>query len=375
MKIVYISNSIIPSRTANSIHVMKMCQAFADNGHEVVLLAPDRYKEYEKNIDDIYEYYGVRRNFEIKKLWYPNNKFLKGKDLFYGIGIFLFLLRHKTNITYSRFATGSLFSIFANVPSIYESHMPSWYSHKNERISFNLIKKMKQLIKIVVISDALKTIYNKSNTLPKHLIIEVEHDGTDISESIDKINFGGENVFNIGYIGHLYKGRGIDIIIECAKVLETINFHIIGGTEKDILYWKEQVSLPNLFFYGFMQPSKVSEYRNSFDILLAPYQREVNVSGNNNISTAEYMSPLKIFEYMGSKKTIICSDLPVIREILNDSNARLVAPDNIDEWLMAIEELRDSTELRNTLAQQAFKDVQKHTWLQRAKNLLQDIHK
>ena len=39
MNILYISNSIIPSRTANSIHVMKMCQAFADNGHEVTLLA------------------------------------------------------------------------------------------------------------------------------------------------------------------------------------------------------------------------------------------------------------------------------------------------------------------------------------------------
>ena len=70
MKIVYISNSIIPSRTANSIHVMKMCQAFADNGHEVVLLAPDRYKEYEEDIDDVYEYYGVRKNFEIRKLPY-----------------------------------------------------------------------------------------------------------------------------------------------------------------------------------------------------------------------------------------------------------------------------------------------------------------
>mgnify|MGYP001195289087 FL=1 len=48
MKILYISNSIIPSRTANSIHVMKMCQAFADNGHEVILLAPDKKKKYEK---------------------------------------------------------------------------------------------------------------------------------------------------------------------------------------------------------------------------------------------------------------------------------------------------------------------------------------
>lgn len=33
MKIVYLSASSIPSRTANSIHVMRMCAAFAKNGH------------------------------------------------------------------------------------------------------------------------------------------------------------------------------------------------------------------------------------------------------------------------------------------------------------------------------------------------------
>ena len=53
MKILYISKSIIPSRTANSIHVMKMCQAFADNGHEVVLLAPNTKNRYEKGVEDV----------------------------------------------------------------------------------------------------------------------------------------------------------------------------------------------------------------------------------------------------------------------------------------------------------------------------------
>ena len=38
MKILYISKSIIPSRTANSIHVMKMCQAFKFNNYCVDLL-------------------------------------------------------------------------------------------------------------------------------------------------------------------------------------------------------------------------------------------------------------------------------------------------------------------------------------------------
>jgi len=34
MKILYISNSIIPSKTANSINVMKMCEGFVDNSED-----------------------------------------------------------------------------------------------------------------------------------------------------------------------------------------------------------------------------------------------------------------------------------------------------------------------------------------------------
>ena len=85
MKILYISNSIIPSRTANSIHVMKMCQAFADNGHELILLAPDKKKRYEKKVDNLYEHYGVKENFIIKKLWCPS---VKGGAFFYTLAIF-----------------------------------------------------------------------------------------------------------------------------------------------------------------------------------------------------------------------------------------------------------------------------------------------
>lgn len=68
MKIVYISSSTIPSRTANSIHVMKMCQAFSKNGHQATLLAPDNHNEYEPDVECVYCYYGVDQCFEIIKL-------------------------------------------------------------------------------------------------------------------------------------------------------------------------------------------------------------------------------------------------------------------------------------------------------------------
>ena len=74
MKIVYISRSIIPSRTANSINVMKMCNAFASLGHEVVLLAPWTKKLEEKDINEDgsytlkkYKYDGFLNIVEIKE--------------------------------------------------------------------------------------------------------------------------------------------------------------------------------------------------------------------------------------------------------------------------------------------------------------------
>ena len=64
MRILYISNSTIPSRMANSIHVMKMCQAFSENGHKVVLLAPDIKQKYERGINNVFEFYGVKNSLK-----------------------------------------------------------------------------------------------------------------------------------------------------------------------------------------------------------------------------------------------------------------------------------------------------------------------
>ena len=39
MRLLYCAGSLIPSNSANSIHVMRMCEALAELGHEVVLFA------------------------------------------------------------------------------------------------------------------------------------------------------------------------------------------------------------------------------------------------------------------------------------------------------------------------------------------------
>ena len=81
------------------------------------------------------------------------------------------------------------------------------------------------------------------------------------------------------------------------------------------------------------------------------------------------MSPLKIFEYMSYKKAIIASDLVVLREVLSPKNAILVEPENIKDWINAINKLRNEKN-RESIANNALKDFKNCTWKNRALQIL-----
>lgn len=364
MKILYISKSIIPSRAANSIHVMKMCQAFADNGHEVILLAPDIKNKFETDVQDLYDYYGVKKNFKIKKLWHPN---LKGGAILYLLTIFFYLIfNKKTNLVYGRFLHGCYIAALLKNIVIFESHEPIFSKKSHRLFFFKKLINLKNFKKLIVISQALKTMYLKNGYLDDDKI-QVAHDGADeVLDFENKIDLlGAKNNLKVGYVGHLYKGRGVEIIIELAKKIDDITFHIVGGLDQDILYWKtytNNLNLKNIFFYGFISPKDTTKYRNSFDIVLAPYAKEVTVEGKGD--TSKFMSPIKIFEYMSHKKAIIASDLPVIREVLNNENSILIDYDDKELWINSIKNLSNFKN-RERISNQALIDFKKFTWKNR----------
>ena len=367
MKILYISKSVIPSRSANSIHVMKMCQAFADNGHKVTLLAPDIKDLYEQDINDNHKFYGVKKNFNLKKLFHPD---IKGGALLYTIAIFFYLLFNKKfDLVYGRFLHGIYVATLLKNKVIYETHLPVSEKKNHRLVIFNKLVRSKYLKKLIVISQALKNRYLERGYL-NDKEIKVAHDGADAVKNFDdKIELLGKKIFlKAGYVGHLYKGRGIETIIECAKRINDVTFHLVGGLKEDIEYWKtysENFNLNNIFFYGFVSPNETTRYRNSFDILLAPYEKKVSIFGSNIADTSKFMSPLKIFEYMSHNKPIIVSDLPVIREVLSENNSILVEPDSIQAWINSINKLKDS-KIRQLIADQALNDFNYYSWRNRA---------
>lgn len=365
MKINYLAESIIPSRSANSIHVMQMCAALSDLGHQVTLVVPKfKNTQIEKEVVNVFTFYGVLDTFEIQYISKPS---IPGGVYIRAIKAALFAKKNK-GIIYSRDYWGSLFASFLGSTVYHEFHQPMPKYRGWRGFLSNKFHKSPKLKKIIVISKALKNIFTKSGIAQERIL--VAHDAA--MEDQHKAEYLVDG-FHIGYVGHLYEGRGVELIFEIASKLPNYYFHLIGGNENDIQRHKENNPPNNIIFHGFLPPSKVGGLRKSMDILLAPYQKEVKIWGGLK-NTVDYMSPLKIFEYMSSKKPIIVSDLPVLHEVLNTENAVFCNAENAKEWVKAIQSLHQDDDKRKLIASNAYQDFkQKYTWKQRAKMIMKEI--
>lgn len=367
MKIIYLSNSKIPSRTANSINVMKMCQAFVQNGHEVILLIPD-HQDVEPNVHDPYEFYGVDPCFKIKKL--PRKIMSMEIVLKYNSIVSLYVRLHRPDLIFARCHSLKYSLSTIGQPVVLDAHKLI----TKDNLQLSELIHSQHFRRLVVTCETLRESYQKLYDIPNSLI-RVAHNGADGPKSFEKLDLGSPARLQVGYVGHLYPWKGMEIISELAKSCSWADFHIIGGTEPDLDHWKSNLKrLGNIFFYGFLPPSKTDRYRQSVDVLVAPYQHYVSSDGSG-VSATRSLSPLKIFEYMAAGKAIMASDSLFIREVLDHKvTAWLCDPEEPKSWISGLTYLRDNPELQNSLglkAREKFKA--NYTWKIRASNVIEGL--
>ena len=111
------------------------------------------------------------------------------------------------------------------------------------------------------------------------------------------------------YAGSTLGWKGTDIIPEIAKAMPDILFVIVGATEEK----KED----NIQYVRKQDLRKVPIYLRAANLLIAPYR-------SDSERAQRYFSPIKVFEYMASGVPFVTTDLPAVREFLNEENAFLV---------------------------------------------------
>jgi glycosyltransferase involved in cell wall biosynthesis len=373
MRIACISASRIPSTTANSMQAMKACQALSQLGHDVHLFAPQGEKQLKST--NLASLYGLKSAFRVT--WLPSRPLLHRYDFAFQAA--RKARQIKANLAYVWFYQAGIFSLLAHLPVILELHGPA--EGNFGPLAFRLFQKMPGTKRLLPITMSLARHYHEQFkvNLGDPQLVRVAPNGVDL-ERYTGLPAPGEarkmlglpEIFTAGYSGHFYPGRGMDLLLQLAERFPNVHFLWVGGREQDVHNWREQLAgknISNISLTGFVENTRLPHYQAAADILLMPYERVI--SGSSGGNSASYASPMKMFEYLACRRAIISSDLPVIREVLNSANAMLCPPGDIKAWSQALNQLVENATTRQSLANQAWLDVQQYTWLERARKALE----
>jgi glycosyltransferase involved in cell wall biosynthesis len=376
VKIACIALARIPYYTANSIQAMKTCQAMAQLGHDVTLLAFDNPEAGGvQPWDAVATFYGLQTQFDI--IYFPFHKrgFIRRLFPWRALRKALTL---KPDLLYVWPVQSAVGGLLFRKPVVLEIHDrpsgqlgPLWYEF------FLRLSGRKRLVLITrALRNALEQAY--SPILPEGQVV-IAPNGVDLERFEDlpdiqtaRRELGFPDRVTVMCTGHLYAGRGADLFLELAPEFPDVHFLWAGGRSDDVTVWRDratQAGMDNVTFTGFVPNQELPLYQAAADILLMPYG--TTIAGSSGGNSADICSPMKMFEYLATGRAIISSDLPVIREILHEENAVFCPPEDLPAWKEALSNLITSPGKRAALAERARKDAKKYTWVARSERILQ----
>lgn len=366
--LIYLADTVIPSTTANSVHIMKICEAFSAAGHAVELWVPEGPSQTVA-LGEIFAYYHILTPFKV--CFFKRRRGALAK-LRQSLEVVRSLKKRNHTPVYTRDLYTSVIAVNLGLPVIFEWH----HFRKNYRYPFAFLYRRflqsDRLKHSVVITQALGEQLQAAGIAAE--AITVVPDAASPPSCEEQLDLEGEGRYQVGYLGHLYPGKGMEIIAQLPSRMPQVDFHIVGGRQADIDQWKQQVAAPNLHFHGHISQASISKYLNAFDCCLLPNQQSVKTSGGQKMDIGKVTSPLKMFDYMAHAKPIIASDLPVLREVLHDDIAVFCAADQVAEWKAAIEKLQAQPDLAKRMGQAAQAEfIQQFSWQKRAQRIYEII--
>lgn len=382
MKIVYIANARIPTEKANGYQIAKMCEEFAKLSNEVELIVPTRVNIIN---EDVYTYYGLERNFSIRYIncidFFIFQRFL-GKLSFYFQHLFfllriLFIKTDKNSIVYTRSAEAAWICKFKKRKAVLELH--GWPEKRQKLFRYFVSRAGK----VVAVTSLIKKLMLEQGLSTASVLIAP--DGADQSifnitlskkEAREKQNLPQDKII-LGYTGSfktMGKDKGISVIMDALPLMlkkrKDLLFVAVGGDEKDIDYYnqlaKEKGVTQAIELRSRVDIRELAIFQKACDILLMPFP--------NIRHYALFMSPLKMFEYMFSKRPIIASDLLSVRDVLNEKNCVFVKPDDPEDLADKTIDLIGNEEKARAISGQAFQDVKKYTWSERTRRIIEFIN-
>ena len=373
MKIAYVSTAEVPSSRANSLQVMKVCQALVQVGEEVQLyLPPGPEVEWE----ELAETYGLAERFPI--LRFPSRPFLRRFD--FAFSTVAHARKVGIDMVYTRMPWTALQARARGLKTVLEMHdLPTgrvgplvyrWYlRNRNPGLTVYITAALKEMVDQ---SSGVQARPGEFIIAPDGVDLERFHNLPAVGKARTALNL--PVAFTAVYSGGFYPGRGLDMLEQLAQAFPQVQFLWIGGSTEQVKTWRERLdtkNVRNVTLTGFIPNSRLPLYQAAADVLLMPYSRSFGGSGGGDI--ARVSSPLKLFEYLASSRAILASDLPVLREVLDEQTAIFYEPENFEDLCRKFATLVSNGNLRRQLGKAAKASAQAYDWKTRMAGILKAV--
>lgn len=357
MKIIYLANVRIPTEKAHGVQIMHTCSELAARGQEITLVVPRRHTL----AVDPFEYYGVAKSFRIVRVWCINAAHLGPvgfvlQSLSFALLAAWYVFTHKADVVYGRDPGALMFA--PHRVRVFELHAA-------------LKSSLKYFTHVVTISNGLREYAIGRGVQPEK--VSVAHDATILTEFQDKTAVRArlnlpQDIILVAYVGKyttMGMHKGVKEIITGVGATKGAGLLVVGLEPDEIgevtALAHEAIPTERTFILGHVPHAQALAYMRAADILVMNYPKGIHF--------ARYMSPLKLFEYLGAGNAILTSDLPAVREILDERTAQFFAPEDQSALTAALTSLVADAAKREALGRAGRALATEHTYAHRAEKL------
>jgi glycosyltransferase involved in cell wall biosynthesis len=392
VNVVYVANARMPTEKAHGFQICKMCEAWGKLNFAVRLIHPRRYQADRRLRDtDVFSYYGIERTFAVQtsgnvdivslRLGFSDRLFAPfffAHSLAWAWTVLRNAVPDEETVYYTRDVGVAYTLTKLRLPTCYEVHsVPG----RGQRWFLRRIANSPTLWKVIVLTSSIRDKLIELGFPAAR--IRIEPDAVDLAafecqpekqECRERLDLPTDR-FIIGFVGRfktLNMEKGILDLIDTLPILARRNHYplllCVGGpmdlVPTYIAYAKSRgVDLSQLVFKDRVANKMVPTWIKALDVGAAPYPDEPHYR--------YFMSPLKIFEYMGAGIPIVASDMPSTREVLRDSsNAILTEPGDPNSLANAFQCLIEQPDFARRIVAGGNETIQHYTWMSRATRIL-----
>ena len=320
----------MPSEKAHGIQIAKMCEAFIEAGVDLTLILPTRRGSREP----LKSYYGLRVEVKTVRLWALD--WYNGGRLGYAISSVSFMLSYTLFLWRKKRRKkreGRDFVLYTVDNDNYSSSLlpllrlplfSEMHGAKPRTLAQRMLfHGMRGIIAINrIIESELRARFPSS---PARYIVEPNGVDPEAFPDMDKkearTKLGlPQEVPLVLYAGRFFEWKGLEILPRAALLSPAIRWQTVGGDEAHFKDFVAEPLPPNLFFAGSRPHSEIPLWLAAADALLV-------LGTKRDIQSYRYTSPMKLFEYLAARRSIIASKTPALMEIVSAREVIWYEPD------------------------------------------------